>query len=261
MIRTLLAMGLLMSVARELPADDARPDLGTLLEKKVFTGADGGKLPYRLMKPGTVEAGQTYPLVIFLHGAGERGTDNEKQLVHGVTDFARARAKYPCYFLAPQCPEGQRWVEVDWSMPAHTMPKEPAAALRHVQELIDAVRKEYPVDAERIYATGLSMGGYGAWDLVCRRPELFAAAVVVCGGADEGQAARVKDVPVWLFHGAKDGAVLPARSRNMVQALKKAGGQPRYTEYPNVGHDSWVRAYRDPEMLAWLFAQRRGGRR
>src|SRR5262249_52824913 len=112
-------------------------------------------------------------------------------------------------------------------------------------------------DQKRIYVTGLSMGGYGTWDVIGRRPDLFAAAVPVCGGGDETQAATIARVPIWAFHGARDGVVKPARSWNMVAALKKAGGHPGYTEYPDVGHDSWVPTYRDPVLFQWLFAQKR----
>ena len=229
------------------------------MEKLVYEDAGGKKLPYRLLKPLAVENGKRYPLVIFLHGAGERGADNEKQLVHGVPQFAAEenRKKYPCFLIAPQCPEGKRWVEVDWGSDSHTMPKEPGEAGRLTLELIDKLVKELPIDRDRVYITGLSMGGYGTWDLLARRPELFAAAAPVCGGADESTAEKIKHIPVWVFHGAKDTAVKPARSRNMFAALEKAGANPKYTEYPDVGHNSWDNAYRDPKLFEWMFAQRR----
>jgi predicted peptidase len=230
------------------------------LEARTFKDAQGKTLPYRLLLPENYDPKKSYPLVVFLHGAGERGTDNKAQLIHGVAEFAKPenRKKYPCFLIAPQCPAGRRWVEVDWGAESHTMPKEPSEPERLTLELITALQKEFAIDTRRIYVTGLSMGGFGAWDLICRRPELFAAAVSVCGGGDEAQAAKIARIPVWVFHGAKDGAVKVSRSRNMVDALKRAGGRPRYTEYPDVGHDSWVPAYRDAEMFAWLFAQKRG---
>jgi predicted peptidase len=224
------------------------------LEKHVFE--DGGhKLPYRLLTPATVEDGKRYPLVIFLHGAGERGTDNDKQLLHGVPQFVANRDKYPCFLIAPQCPDGKKWVEVDWSADTHALPKDPGEVGKLLLALIEKSIKDLPVDPRRVYITGLSMGGYGTWDLLARRPDLFAAAAPVCGGADEATAARIKDVPIWAFHGAKDTAVKPARSRNMIAALRKAGGKPKYTEYPDVGHNSWDPAYKDPELFKWLFAQ------
>jgi predicted peptidase len=248
-----LAAGVFLLSACAGQAKDPLP-----MEKHEFEDARGQKLPYRLLKPLVVEKGKRYPLVVFLHGAGERGTDNEKQLIHGVPQFATEenRKKYPCFLIAPQCPEGKRWVEVDWGADSHKLPKEPSEPARLTLELIHRSMKELPIDPDRVYVTGLSMGGYGTWDLVARRPDLFAAAAPVCGGADEATAATIKHVPVWVFHGAKDTAVKPARSRNMVAALEKAGGKPKYTEYPDVGHNSWDNAYRDPEFYKWLFAQR-----
>jgi len=228
------------------------------LEKLAFKNGERS-LPYRLLVPQTVEAGKEYPLVIFLHGAGERGTDNEKPLVHGLPQFCTKenREKYPCYLIAPQCPDGARWVEVDWSAASHAMPKEPSEPMKLLLDLIAATMKDRPIDAKRVYATGLSMGGFGTWDLLARKPDLFAAAAVVCGGADEATAATVKGIPVWVFHGAKDGAVKPSRSRNMVAALEKVGAKPKFTEYPTVGHDAWNPAYKDPELFAWMFAQKK----
>jgi predicted peptidase len=230
-----------------------------MLEKKTFE-KDGGALPYRLMRPETMEPGKKYPLVIFLHGAGERGTDNEVQLVHGVKEFAKpeARKKYPCFLVAPQCPTGHQWVQVPWGADKHDMPPVPSAPASLLVGLMDELQKSLPVDPDRVYITGLSMGGYGTWDLLSRQPERFAAAVPVCGGGDEKKAGVMKKVPIWAFHGGLDVAVPVARSRNMVDAVNQAGGNARYTEYPQVGHDSWNPCYADPEMMEWLFGQKRG---
>jgi predicted peptidase len=230
------------------------------LEKRTYTDARGRSLPYRLLEPIFIDDPRArYPLVLFLHGAGERGTDNEKQLIHGVPEFAKPenRRKYRCFLAAPQCPAGKRWVEVDWSSLRHDMPAEPSEPLQLALELVEALVKERAIDPKRVYVTGLSMGGFGTWDAACRRPELFAAAVSVCGGGDEKQAARLAKLPIWAFQGAKDAVVKPERSRNMIAAVKKAGGAPRYTEYPDVGHDSWRPAYGDPALFEWLFAQKR----
>ncbi len=239
----------------------AEPKEGSLdlLEKKTYTDADGKKLPYRLLKPMNVDPKETYPLVVFLHGAGERGDDNEAQLRHGVPEFLTPenRKDRPCFLIAPQCPAEQKWVDVDWGADSHLQPKEPAESMRLVLGLIDEARKDYPVDPKRIYITGLSMGGFGTWDILARRPDLFAAAVPICGGADEMTAPKIAKIPIWAFHGAKDGAVKVSRARNMIEALKKAGGEPKYTEYPDVGHDSWVPAYKDADMMKWLFQQKR----
>lgn len=144
--------------------------LTDLLEKKVYTDAQGKTLAYRLLKPENYDSKTVYPLVIFLHGAGERGSDNTKQLIHGVSEFAKPenRKAYPCFLLAPQCPDGKRWVEVDWGADKHTQPKNPSDPMKLLLELIPEFQKEYRVDPKCIYVTGLSMGGFGTWDLVAQ---------------------------------------------------------------------------------------------
>ena len=251
-MKRLVAFAIFLSVHTIACAQEKLP-----LEKAMWKDASGKELPYRLMKPEGYDATKKYPLVVFLHGAGERGNNNENQLVHGVPQFVSKenREKYPCFLIAPQCPSNSKWNDVDWGAATHTLPKEMTDASRMTIALVESLLKEYSIDPKRVYLTGLSMGGYGTWDLLARRPELFAAAVPVCGGADEATAEKIKNIPIWVFHGAKDGAVKPARSRNMVAALEKAGGKPKYTEYQNVGHDSWNPAYKDAEMMRWLFGQ------
>jgi predicted peptidase len=234
-----------------------------LFDAKTYTDASGAKLLYRLHVPKGYDASKKYPLVLFLHGAGGRGEDNLGQLVdargNDATKWAaeEVQAKNPCFIVAPQCPANRKWVDMDWSAPKGTMPKEPTAELRMTMEVIRGIQKEYSIDPSRLYVTGLSMGGYGTWDLVCRHPELFAAAVPVCGGGDETQAERVKNLPIWCFHGANDKVVPTVRSRNMVEAIRTAGGDPKYTEYEGVGHDSWVKAYNEPDLHGWVFQQRK----
>lgn len=216
-------------------------------------------LRYRLMQPRNIDEGEKYPLVIFYHGAGERGNDNTKQLVHGMADFASEanRRQYPCFVVAPQCPDGQQWVDTPWTLDAHTMPRHPAPAMQLSLDLLDKLQTEFSIDPARIYVTGLSMGGFGVWDAIQRRPNLFAAAAPVCGGGDVALAKSIAAIPLWAFHGDKDTVVKPRRSRDMIAALKAAGGSPRLTEYPGVGHNSWAATYRDPELHAWLFAQKK----
>ena len=167
------------------------------------------------------------------------------------------RKAFPCFLIAPQCPDGKKWCEVDWSAAHHETPEKPSEALRLTMEVIAALQKEFPIDGKRLYLTGLSMGGYGTWDALARYPDTFAAGVPICGGGDEGTATKIAKLPIWVFHGDKDNAVKVERSRNMVAALKKAGGEPKYTEYSGEGHASWVPAYRDEELYKWLFAQKR----
>ncbi len=241
---------------------DLAPDLERLFDASVFRSSSGDRLPYRLLKPSanssSDSAGPNYPLVVFLHGAGERGDDNQVQLLHGVREFATdaVRQRYPAFVVAPQCPQDQQWVDTPWSAPSHRMAAEPTPAMSWTFELIEHLAERFPIDGNRIYLTGMSMGGFGVWEALARRPARFAAGVIVCGGADLATASTIAHVPVWVFHGERDTDVLPQRSREMVHALQLAGGTPRYTEYVDVGHHSWLQTFRDPNMVAWLFAQR-----
>jgi predicted peptidase len=228
-----------------------------LFDKLLYT-SNQNTLPYRLLKPVNPGAKEVFPLVVFLHGAGERGNDNEAQIKH-ISDLfldPKYRGKYPCYVLAPQCAKGQLWAEhnKDGSMKAG-----PTPTMELVIELIEKVSKEYAVDQNRIYITGVSMGGFGTWDLMARFPDKFAAAVPICGGGDGRTAEKIKHIPVWAFHGAKDDVVSPKRSRSMIKSLQSAGGLPGYTEYPDVQHNSWVYAYQEPHLLPWLFKQKLAG--
>jgi predicted peptidase len=256
MFRILLAFFLTLFACGAVLAQ--KPTLEDLLEKHTFTSGKAS-LSYRLLKPATIEEKKSYPLVIFLHGAGERGSDNKAQLKHGVAEFAKEtmRKKHPCFLIAPQCPTRGSWANIDFRAKTHAMSKEPSEPGRLVLELIEKTCKDHPIDKKRIYLTGLSMGGYGTWDLLSRKPDLFAAGIPICGGGDEGQARTLAKIPIWAFHGDKDFAVRVERSRTMIDAIKKAGGKPRYTEYPGVGHDSWTQTYRNQEVLNWLFEQRR----
>ncbi|OGV39186.1 MAG: phospholipase [Lentisphaerae bacterium GWF2_49_21] len=217
---------------------------------------DGNTLPYRFLKPAKVEAGKTYPLLIFLHGAGERGTDNKAQMKHSVSDIVKiGYEKNPFFMIVPQCPKNRRWVEVDWGANSHTMPETPSIPFLLLFDVIYKVSKDFPVDPKRIYVMGISMGGFGTWDAISRSPDLFAAAIPVCGGADTVQAAKLAKFPIWVFHGGNDTTVKTKRSRDMVEAIKKAGGDPKYTEYPGVGHGSWAQTFSNPEVIEWLFTQ------
>jgi predicted peptidase len=226
---------------------------------RTYADAQGKKLLYRLWIPRGYDAKKKYPLILFLHGAGERGDDNQKQLAHpDVLHWVREKyaKEHPSFLVAPQCPAGAKWVDVNWwQVPHHQTPPQPAEPMRLTMELLDALQKEFSIDPDRIYVTGLSMGGYGTFDLLVRRPNYFAAAVPLCGGADDSRAKDFAHVPIWIFHGAQDKAVPVVRSRSVVEALRKAGGQPRYTEYPDEGHAIWKRVYADPELARWLFSQ------
>ncbi|WP_437226806.1 alpha/beta hydrolase-fold protein [Planctomicrobium sp. SH661] len=228
-------------------------------EKQTFTSASGRTLPYRLLRPAVVEPGVRYPVVLFLHGAGERGDDNQSQLVHVARELAKpdTRSRHPAFVIAPQCPVDHQWVDVPWSADSHTMPENPSVTLELVIELLNSLRDNESMDQDRFYATGLSMGGFGTWDLLQREPDRWAGAIAICGGGDPAFASKMKDVPVWAFHGDEDTVVKVHRSREMVDALKSAGGRPIYTEYPRVGHNSWTATAENRLVWDWLFSQTR----
>ena len=236
-------------------------------QKSSFTAADGFVLPYQVLYPEGYDANKRYPIVLFLHGSGERGNDNEAQLAHASKQFLgpEFRKKHPCIVLFPQCPADQYWGSVtidrttspfelrfDYAHPA-TQPL--AAAIALVQDFITAKK----ADPKRIYITGLSMGGMGTFEAVHRHPKMFAAAMPICGGGDtEHYTKKAKRVPFWIFHGDADIAVSVEMSRNMVACLKKRHTNfVRYTEYAGVNHNSWDNAFAEPEYLGWMFAQHR----
>lgn len=218
---------------------------------------NGYTLPYRLFVPRNDSV--RYPLILFLHGAGERGTDNSAQLTHAHYFFKPEIIKQkPFIFLAPQCPLNERWVEVSWNLPAHTMPAEPSRVLQATFDLLDSLIKVLPVDSHKIYITGLSMGGFGTWDALCRRPDFFAAAMPVCGGGDEKKACQLTHIPIKAFHGSEDKVVIPLRSINMVNAIRKCGGTlAEYIIFNGIGHDSWKFAYGDIHNIFWLLEQKK----
>jgi predicted peptidase len=230
-------------------------------ESLVFK-SDGKTLPYRLLKPTDTKAGEKYPLVIFLHGAGERGVDNTKQLVWFWNDKKPSVMTRPevaaakAFVIVPQCPDGKQFVDVPWGKGSYKSP-EISETLKLTLALIDSFIKDNPIDADRVYIIGMSMGGFGALDAVQRRPELFAACVPICGAGDLSKAKDIAHVPVWAFHGDADGAVPVSGSREMIDALKKAGADSKYSEYPKVGHNSWSPAFEEKEFWNWIFAQKR----
>ncbi|MFA6929900.1 MAG: LD-carboxypeptidase [Lentisphaeria bacterium] len=227
-------------------------------EPKLFS-APGQDLPYRLLSPEDMTPDKKYPLVLLLHGAGERGIDNQNQLVHVAGLFSRpeTRQKFPCFVLVPQCAPGEQWVERPWSFPNHVKPLHPSRNLSSALQLLEQTLQNYPIDTKRLYIMGLSMGGFGTWDAISREPDRFAAAVPICGGGDVTQAAKLTRLPIWAFHGSNDTAVPVALSRNMCTALQQLGGDCRYTEYPGVGHNAWAPATAEPELLPWLFTQKK----
>ncbi len=200
-----------------------------------------GKAPldYLFYLPQNYAERDQWPLVLFLHGSGERGSDLELVKKHGPPKLIAAGKQFPFIVVSPQCPGDLRW--------------QPA----QLAGLLDDVASRYKVDPDRIYVTGLSMGGQGTWNLAGFAPDRFAAIVPVCGSGEPESASSFAHVPVWVFHGAQDAAVPLDASRRMVEALTSAGGTPKFTIYPEAGHDSWTETYENPELYDWLLAQKR----
>lgn len=219
---------------------------------------------YRLFVPKGYTATKKYPLMLTLHGAGERGDDNSRQLLH---DFNKmwaedsVQAPHPAFVVAPQCPTDSQWVNTPWSKGTYEMDKVAISGpLQAVVGILDSLQKEFNVDADRVYVSGISMGGYGTWYMAMKYPGRFAAAIPVCGGADTSKAGLISKLPIWTFHGEDDGVVPVAGTRQMVAALKAAGSGVKYTEYPKamgINHGSWVPAGKTPELVPWLFQQAR----
>ena len=229
-----------------------------LTTAEAFAAQGEKALLYRQHVTPNLPEGKSVPLILFLHGVGERGDDNAAQLKHGVADLIKfADANGGAVVIAPQCPGDEFWVDIDFRAPSHTMPAEPSASMKRVLALLNDRIEKLPVDPDRVYVTGLSMGGFATWDIIQRRPKLFAAALPICGGGDPALASVIKNIPTWIFHGGSDDAIKPARSREMDTALKACGGNVQYREYPGVGHDSWTETYADPGVLKWMFEQRR----
>lgn len=235
-------------------------------ERRNFIAKEG-RLSYRILFPQNFNRTQRYPLILVLHGAGERGNDNELQLTHGSKLFLQQdiRKNFPAIVVFPQCPQDSYWSNVKISTGAKdrrtlTFPAggEPTKAMKLLLGLIDDLLDESYVDKNRLYIGGLSMGGMGTFELLDRRPTLFAAAFPICGGGHPATVNKyAKQVNLWVFHGAKDDVVPPSYSQVMVDALKKAGADIRFTVYPDVMHESWVQAFAEPELLPWLFSHTR----
>jgi predicted peptidase len=228
-------------------------------EAHIYTSDSGQSMLYRLFVPKDYDPKKKYPLVFHLHGAGSRGHDNAKHLLPwfaGWIDDA-VQKEHPCFILMPQCPPGQQWVNTPWKDGSYSYHKVPISQpMKLAKEVFDKVVAENPIDESRIYAVGLSMGGYGAWNFVMRYPELVSAAVPCCGAGDPSMAYKLKDIPIWVFHGDADEIVPFSGSKDMVDAIKEAGGKKiRFTIYKNFGHQAHRRAWKSKELIDWLFKQ------
>ncbi len=236
----------------------------TELPSRRFTDPGTGLvLPYRIFVPTSCSKAAPCGLLLFLHGAGERGDDNEAQLKNDALGFVRPEVQdgQPTIVVYPQCPADLQWVDVPWSDGKYDLARTPTSKpMAAVLALLAALQAELPVDGRRLLVTGLSMGGYGTWDIIMRRPTMFAGALALCGGGDPTQAAALRDLPIWAFHGDQDQAVPVRASRLMMKALRQAGSRLRYTEVAGHGHNVWTVAYRDVAVMRWLLGQSRGSR-
>jgi predicted peptidase len=201
--------------------------------------ANGTAVKYEVSLPAGYDGSKAAPTILFLHGSGEQGDDGHKQATVGLGPAVKANPAgwAPYLVIYPQKPRGRGgWMEHE----------------KLILDIVEKTKKEYKVDEKRLYLTGLSMGGYATWALACKYPTMFAAAAPICGGGNPAEAAKIKDLPIWNFHGDKDTAVPIAKSNEMIEAVKAAGGTPQYTVYPGVGHNSWDKAYREEKLWEWF---------
>jgi len=225
-----------------------------VLAPKVFKNSRGETLLYRFFIPSRYDQKKKYPLVLYLHGGGGRGNDNQKQIDGGngylidLFTSEATQARNPSFVVAPQSPmEG--WIEEDSITPTRY--------LQLVYEMIGELRRTYSIDEMRVYVAGQSMGGFGTFAMIAEHPRTFAAGVALCGGGDQAKVTRLTTTPIWVFHGAKDESVSVERSRTIIASIKNAGGKVRYTEYGDTGHIIWPMVVKETELLPWLFAQQR----
>lgn len=223
-----------------------------------YEASSGLKLPYRVLFPDNYDKSNHYPLLLFLHGAGERGNDNEKQLVHIASKFTsdEYQEKHPSIIIFPQCPENDYWAHVNRDDGKWLVEDTDKAtpSMEAVMEMLNDFKRTEAVDKSRMYVTGLSMGGFGTYDLLSRRPNWFAAAIPICGGGNKRYSYKYSHVPIWLFHGAKDPVVPVTLSRELADDFRGRSMRVRYTEYPEGGHDVWTQAWNEEKLLPWLFS-------
>lgn len=228
-----------------------KPRYGPEYERRVFKGAADGELNYGWLAPLASKAGEKYPLVICLHGSG--GSVRASAILTGP----EMRKKYPSFVLVGECDRPFVWAYTDALKRLATPEQKPQEKLPALIAAVRSLIQTEAIDPARIYIIGQSMGGAGSWSAIARHPELFAAAVPICGLWLVEDAPKMAAVPVWAFHGADDRTVPVSFSRDLTAAITKAGGTVKYTEYPGVGHDSWNKACDEPELWPWLFAQKK----
>ena len=270
MVSLLLVLGVNQSKSQDLTSQSPTPverhKVGSdnaeitakLFEARTHINNRNDTLPYRLLKPNNYDPSKSYPIIICLSGIGGRGNDNIKQIAGcwpaQILSTEENRNNYPAFVFVPQCPNDSHWGKsVSKGVEKHPSNLDVESL---VFETIFELEKEFKIDTTRRYVTGQSMGGFGTWHYILSKPQMFAAAIPVCGGGDPQLAQNVIDMPVWAFHGQKDEVVPVKFSRDMIEAIKMAGGNPRYNEFPDAGHVSWPLAFDTPGLFEWLFAQK-----
>ncbi len=233
----------------------------TYSKEVLVQGADS--LLYRLLLPENFDPARKYPVLFFLHGSGERGNDNEAQLVHGGNLFQseKVRNGFPAIVVFPQCPKNDFWANVKFGTGADRFMfqqgGDPGKAMKQLLNLVDHFRSLKYTDRDQVYIGGLSMGGMGTLEVLRRKPKVFAAAFSICGGDNVANVKKYRKVPLWFFHGGKDTAVPPERSQVVVAELQKYKSPVKLTMYPDAGHNSWDAAFAEPELLPWLFSHKK----
>ena len=256
-LSTTIVLVLCLAVAKA--QDLKKYDRGSYIKGK-------DSINYRILFPENFDASKVYPMVVFLHGSGERGSDNEKQLTHGGKLFLKDkfRKEFPAIVVFPQCSSDSFWANVEFDTNATGKrvfnfarrgkpTKSMHALLGMIENLVD---KPY-VDNQRVYLGGLSMGGMGTYELLRRKRKLFAAAFAICGGDNVANVRKYKNTPLWIFHGEKDDVVPVSLSTDIADQLKVLGVDPKITLYPKANHNSWDSAFAEPELLPWLFSHKR----
>jgi len=218
-------------------------------------------LNYRILLPINFDEAKLYPLVLFLHGAGERGNDNEKQLSHGAELFLKYRDSFPAVIIFPQCPQQDYWANatVDRSTTPITLqfPLDivPTKSMILVMQLMEDMVSRTYINKKQVYVGGLSMGGMGTFEILYRKPDMFTAAFAICGAGNPAATEKyARTVPIWIFHGANDDVVDPQQSVSMVGGILKYGGKPNFSLYAKDNHNSWDSAFGEPKLIPWLFS-------
>jgi predicted peptidase len=233
---------------------------------RVYKNESGQTMPYRLFIPDGYDKRKQYPILLWLHGSGGIGSDNLRQItgdqIPGTRVWTKpeSQAKHPAFVLVPQSPQpwdatgfyyGNHWMVLAASEHGNELSRE----LVQVVGILESLKIEFNLDSKRLYISGQSFGGYGTWNFITKKPDLFAAAIILCGGGNPDLAARAKSIPIWAFQGDADNSQIIASNRAMIAGVEKAGGTPHYTEYAGMGHNIWGRVFTEPGLVDWLFAQ------